>query len=199
MPNIWVATFNNHKIKELKSLVPKEMTDISLYSAKDLSFYSAPKEDGVSFLENAWIKAKAMKPLTPKADWLIAEDSGIEVEALGGLPGIHSARYAGKSSSDMMNNDKLLKMLNFKSEGSRKARYFCQIVALGPEGQKLEASGECLGTIANKLSGSGGFGYDPLFVPDGFECTMAEISLKEKNKISHRKKAFTKFLSQLDS
>ncbi len=180
-------------------MVPKEMTDIMLFSAKDLSFYSAPQEDGTSFLENAWIKAKAMKPLTPPTDWLIAEDSGIEVEALDGLPGIHSARYAGNSSSDMMNNDKLLKMLNFKSNGSRKARYFCQIVALGPKGQSFEASGECTGSIANGFSGSGGFGYDPIFIPNGFECSMAEISLKEKNKISHRKKAFTKFLSQLDS
>ena len=194
MLKLWIASFNDHKIKEIKSLLPKDL-ECEIFSARDLNFYSAPEETGKTFLENATLKAKAMRPLVPETDWLLAEDSGLEVEALDGRPGIHSARYAGPKASDMMNNDKLLKMLNFKGEASRSARYFCQIFAIGPNEETVECSGHCLGMIAKKPSGSDGFGYDPLFVPEGFEITMAELTLKEKNQISHRKKAFTKFLS----
>ena len=194
MLKLWIASFNDHKIKELKSLLPKDL-ECKLFSARDLDFYSAPEETGKTFLENATIKAKSMRPLIPKTDWLLAEDSGLEVEALDDLPGIYSARYAGKRASDLMNNDKLLKMLNFKGQTSRKARYFCQIVTIDPNGEFLEFSGDCCGTIAHKPSGSNGFGYDPLFIPEGFKVSMAELSPKEKNNISHRQKAFTKFLS----
>ena len=195
MLNLWIASFNDHKIKEIKSLLPKEL-ECELYSARDLDFYSAPEETGKTFLENATLKAKSMRPLVPESHWLLAEDSGLEVEALNGLPGIYSARYAGEKASDLMNNDKLLKMLNFKGDASRKARYVCQIVAIGPNGEVVESFGDCPGEIAKKPSGSGGFGYDPLFVPKGFEVAMAELPLKEKNKISHRQKAFTNFLSK---
>ena len=132
MFKLWVASFNSHKIKEIKSLLPKGL-ECEILSARDLKFYSAPEETGKTFLENATIKAKSMRPLVPKTDWLIAEDSGLEVEALDGLPGIHSARYAGPKASDLMNNYKLLKMLDFKGQSSRNARYFCQLVALGPK------------------------------------------------------------------
>jgi len=193
---LWVASFNDHKIKEFRSLLPKDFKG-ELFSAKDLDFYSAPEETGATFLENATLKAKAMRPLVPSEEWLISEDSGIEVEALNGLPGIHSARYAGAKASDLMNNDKLIKMLNFKGSTSRKARYFCQIVSISPTGEVKNFEGECKGEIALKPSGTKGFGYDPLFIPEGYDVSMADLSLKEKNSISHRKKAFTQFLDSI--
>jgi XTP/dITP diphosphohydrolase len=190
-----VASFNDHKIKEFKSLLPKSI-ECELFSAKELDFYSPPEETGKTFLENATLKAKSMRPLVPQTDWLIAEDSGLEVEALDGLPGIFSARYAGERASDLMNNDKLIKMLNFKGGSSRKARYYCSLIAISPDGAVFDFDGDCPGLIANSPSGQGGFGYDPLFIPEGFEVTMAELTPKQKNQISHRGKAFNKFLAK---
>ena len=197
MPKIWVATFNANKVKELQSIAGPEY---EILSARDVEFYSAPEETGVTFLDNAKIKAKAFKPFAGDLDWVIGEDSGLEVEALNNLPGVHSARYAGASASDFQNNDKLLKMLNFKKTSNRKARYYCQIYAIGP--REFECNGICEGAIALTAKGQGGFGYDPLFIANEYaneQKTMAEISLRDKNKVSHRKKAFREFLNKIEA
>lgn len=197
MPKIWVATLNSNKVKEIQHIVGSEY---EILSAREIDFYAPPEETGATFLENAKIKAKAFRPFADESDWVVGEDSGLEVEALDNLPGVHSARYAGLKASDLQNNDKLLKMLNFKKTSNRNAKYVCQLYALGPE--EFECHGFCLGTISLIPKGKGGFGYDPLFIPDEFKeegKTMAELSLKEKNKISHRKKAFLTFLDKIQS
>lgn len=195
MPRLWIASFNKGKLKEFKKLFEK--TDFEIFSASDMDFYSAPEETGETFLENARIKAKSFKAMAPQEDWVVAEDSGLQVEALGGLPGVHSARYAGPKALDSQNNDKILKMLTLKRAANRNAHYFCQIVALGPNGETIEVDGICKGQIGYKLIGSNGFGYDPLFIPNGYEKTMAELSPAEKNKISHRTQATQKLLEKL--
>lgn len=196
MPNLWIASFNKGKLKEFESLFRD--TDFTIKSAKEFEFYKAPEETGATFLENATIKAKAFRPLVDENDWVVAEDSGIEITALNNLPGIHSARYAGPNALDRQNNDKVFKMLNFKQATDRSARYFCQIVALGPDNQRIELSGECKGKIALLPSNAkGGFGYDPLFIPEGHEKTMAELTPREKNAISHRGKATRELLEKL--
>lgn len=197
MPNLWIATFNQGKIREFESLL-KKLEGYELRSAGEYKHYRAPEENGSSFLENATIKAKSFKALVNTEDWVLAEDSGIEVEALDGLPGIHSARYAGPNAIDQQNNDKIFKMLNFKKTTNRNARYFCQIIALGPDNKKIEVSGSCEGKIALIPSGNKGFGYDPIFIPRDFSKTMAELLPFEKNKISHRAKATSEFIKKLN-
>lgn len=192
-----MATLNANKVKELQSIAEP---DFEILSARDVDFYTAPEETGATFLENAKIKAKAFKPFAEDSDWVIGEDSGLEVEALGNLPGVHSARYAGPKASDLQNNDKLMKMINFKKTSNRKARYVCHIYAIGPK--EFDCSGVCQGMIGLAPKGSGGFGYDPLFIADEFaeqNKTMAELSLREKNTVSHRKKAFKAFLEHIKS
>lgn len=197
MPSLWISSFNKGKLKEFVSLF-KEL-DFEVKSASDLDFFRSPEETGQTFLTNALIKAEALKPFINEDDWVIGEDSGLIVEALDGLPGVHSARYAGPKALDSQNNDKLLKMMGFKKTDNRKAKYFSQIVALGPHGQKIEVSGECQGEILTIPKGTGGFGYDPLFRPEGLEKTMAELTPKEKSAISHRAKACALLLEQMSA
>lgn len=196
MPKLWIASFNEGKLKEFKSLFRD--TDFEIKSAREFEFYKAPEETGRTFLDNATIKANSFRPMVDESDWVVAEDSGLEVTALNKLPGVHSARYAGPNALDRQNNDKVLKMLAFKKTADRSARYFCQIVALGPNGERFEISADCKGNITNIPSNAkGGFGYDPLFIPEGFEKTMAELTPREKNSISHRGKATKELLEKL--
>lgn len=196
MPNLWIASFNSGKLKEFTSLFRN--SDFTVKSAREFEFYRPPEETGETFLENATLKAKSFRPLVDDGDWVVAEDSGIEITALNSLPGVHSARYAGEKALDRQNNDKVFKMLAFKKTSDRSARYFCQIVALGPNGQKIEVSADCKGKIALMPSnGKGGFGYDPIFIPEGLEKTMAELTPREKNEISHRGKATRELLREL--
>ncbi len=196
--DIWLATLNKNKVKEFRDLF--KSTDYTIRAASELDFYKAPKEDGDSFVANALIKAKSLKAAISNKDcWVVGEDSGLEVEGLNGLPGIHSARYAGENALDIQNNDKLVKMLGLRSPQNRKARYWCQIVAIGPNNQELEIGAPCNGLIGVTPKGSGGFGYDPLFIPEGFEKTMAELLPAEKHEISHRGKAAREFLNKLTS
>lgn len=195
MPNIWIASFNKGKLKEFTKLL--EELPFEVRSAGEFKFYTPPKETGQTFLANAAIKAEAFKPLAEAGDWVIGEDSGILVDALGGLPGVHSARYAGPKASDVQNNDKLLKMLGFKQTDNRKAHYHCHIVALGPNDARIEVSGDCHGEITIAPKGKGGFGYDPIFKPDGFDKTAGELTPREKRSVSHRAKACAEFLKQM--
>ncbi len=196
MPNLWIASFNQNKLKDFQSLFKN--TNFTIKSAKEIEFYKAPKETGSTFLENALLKAKSFRPFITGPDWVIAEDSGIQVTALNNLPGVHSARYAGPTAIDRQNNDKLYKMLNFKKTLDRSARYVCQIIALGPNDQKFEIIGECKGSIAPIPSNAkGGFGYDSLFIPQGMNKTMAELTPYEKNAISHRGNAVRQLLKKL--
>ena len=191
---IWFATGNQGKLTEFKNMLKELPLDV--HSQSELGYFTAPPEDGDSFLDNARIKAKALNSVKPEA-WVVADDSGLVVEGLGGLPGVHSARYAGAHASASENNAKLLKMMQLRSATQRKAHFHCCLVAYGPDGQEYICEGELHGEITKSAQGAGGFGYDPVFTPEGKEQTLAELPPGEKNAISHRGHALSKLIEIL--
>ena len=183
---VLLASNNGHKIKEIKEILGDFFDVVSL---REAGVESDPEETGATFGENARIKAVAGM----KASGMpcIADDSGLEVFALDGLPGVMSARYAGGHGDDSANNEKLLRELENASD--RSARYVCVICMAFPNGHEIVARGECRGTILKEARGEGGFGYDPLFFFPQFGKTFAEITAEEKNEVSHRKAALREF------
>ncbi len=191
---LWLATGNPGKVNEIEKLLGD--LDLEVHTQKELSFFSQPPEEGDSFEANARIKAKALHAM--KSDcWVLADDSGLVVEGLGGLPGIHSARYAGPKAQPSENNAKLLKMMQLRSVANRKAHFHCTLVAISPTGEEKVFSGELQGEIAKSARGTGGFGYDPVFIPEGEEKTLGELPASHKNQISHRSKALKAFVEFL--
>ena len=179
-----VSTRNRHKLREVRTILGArfEVSDLSI-----LPTMHEVEETGTSFEENADLKAVAASQLFE--GWVIADDSGLEVDALGGSPGVYSARYAGETASDSENNALLLKNLKEVPEKKRRARFRCVIV-LARAGRKLAAfSGVVEGLIASSPRGGEGFGYDPLFIPDGFSETFGELPVATKNRLSHRARA----------
>jgi XTP/dITP diphosphohydrolase len=178
------STRNRHKLREIRTILGArfEVSDLSI-----LPTMPEVEETGTSFKENADLKAFAASQLFE--GWVIADDSGLEVDALGGSPGVYSARYAGETASDSENNALLLKNLKEVPEKKRRARFRCVIV-LARAGRKLAAfSGAVEGMIASSPRGGEGFGYDPLFIPDGFSETFGELPVATKNRLSHRARA----------
>ena len=192
MEQLVIATKNSGKVREFRDLLlPMQCEVLSL---ADLAIDSEFEEAGITFGENARLKALAYSRLT--AIPVIADDSGLEVDALGGKPGIYSARYAGEGASDADRIRKLLEELG-QCSGSREARFVCAL-AFAKEGQLLlEAEGECRGVIADEPRGSGGFGYDPVFFFPALGKTYAELTEAEKNEHSHRAHAVTSLLNQI--
>ncbi len=186
---LWLATTNSGKIREISQIL--ENSGIEIHTPSELSFYAAPPENGKTFEENARIKAKSLHSVVPN-DWVLADDSGLEVEGLNNLPGIHSARYAGEKARDSENTAKLLKMLSLKSPTNRKAKFRCVLVLRGPGGKESVFSGELAGEITKAMRGTSGFGYDPVFQPTGEQRTLAEMTAADKNRISHRADALKK-------
>jgi XTP/dITP diphosphohydrolase len=189
-----VATRNTHKTREIEQILG------SGFAVRDLTSHpeiSGIRESGTSFEENAMLKAVAVSRKLP--GWVIADDSGLEVEALGGAPGIHSARYAGANASDKERITKLLSRLaevDAKSD-QRRARFSC-VLAIARDGKVLATfEGVVEGKIADRPRGSHGFGYDPIFIPNGSEQTFAELPEEVKNNISHRAKAIRKLQARL--
>jgi XTP/dITP diphosphohydrolase len=180
----FLATRNQHKVREMAELLP----GVELRPLPEE--FPSPEETGDSFEANALIKARAAHAATGEAT--IADDSGIEAADLGGAPGIYSARYAGEGGGDEANLEKLLREVS-AAGGSRRAAYVCAIALIDAEGHEYVFEARCEGTLLPEGRGSGGFGYDPAFVPDetGHEDqrTMSELSPEEKNAISHRGKA----------
>ncbi len=176
-----LATFNRDKARELAALLA--LPGLEIVSLADWPAAVAPEEDGATLLENARIKARAALALTGLPS--IADDTGLEVDALGGAPGIHAARYAGPGATYADNVAKLLRELAARPGVSRSARFRTACVALFPDGRELAAEGVLEGEIVDTPRGEHGFGYDPVFRrPDG--RTLAEIPVSEKNAISHR-------------
>jgi XTP/dITP diphosphohydrolase len=143
-------------------------------------------EDAPDFAGNALIKVRAIATLHP-GEWCMADDSGLEVDALGGEPGVRSARYAGEEADTAKNNALLLR--NLEGVADRRARFVCCCALVDPQGVEHVVAGSCEGRIAEAAAGVQGFGYDPLFIPDGFTESFAEISSERKNAISHRGRA----------
>jgi XTP/dITP diphosphohydrolase len=178
--DLLLATRNAHKLREFARLLePAGITISPLPEEVEL-----PPEDGLTFVENALPKARTAAGQTGRI--AIADDSGIEADALGGAPGVRSARYAGPSATDQANLEKLMR----EAPAGSALRYVCVIAYVDPRnGMQRLFHGECRGRLAAKASGSRGFGYDPAFVPEGHELTMAELSDQEKDAISHRGRA----------
>ena len=191
---VWLATGNVGKKKDFESLL-KDM-NFEIHSQSELSFFSQPPETGETFLDNARIKAKSLHAVKNSA-WVIADDSGLVVDELGGLPGVYSARYAGEKAQASENNAKLLKMVKLRCSANPKAHFHCCLVAIDPEGNEYVCEGKLDGTIAKSASGQNGFGYDPVFIPEGSEKTLAEFTPGEKNAISHRAKALKQLVDIL--
>ena len=191
-----VASANPGKLREFAAL----LAPLRLELIPQAQFGIRPAiESGSTFLENALLKARHAAHHAHLA--ALADDSGIEVDALGGRPGVHSARFAAEEASDEENLRHLLAELHDVPDGFRQARYQCVIVLLRHAGDHapLIAQGTWQGSIAHAARGSGGFGYDPVFVPAGEQCTAAELSSVQKNAVSHRGQALRKLVAMLDS
>ncbi|WP_066194511.1 MULTISPECIES: XTP/dITP diphosphatase [Gracilibacillus] len=186
MQELIIATKNQGKMKDFKGLF--EPFGIQVSSLLDLTeSVEDIAETGETFEENAALKAEAIceRLQTP----VIADDSGIEIDALNGEPGVYSARYAGLNKDDQANVEKVLHNLQDIPEQKRSARFVCVLAVAQPGQRTIFKRGECEGTIANQPAGENGFGYDPIFVPEGLSQTMAELTPEQKNEISHRRKA----------
>lgn len=179
-----VASRNKHKLEEIRAIF--NLPDILLVSANDIPGLPEVIEDGTSFQVNAIKKAVTLAMFSHI--WTIADDSGLEVDALGGAPGVHSARYAGEPVNYAANNNRLLKELD--GIPLRSARFWCVVALASPSGRAQIVEAKCEGRIINEMRGSEGFGFDPLFVPDGYGHTFAEMNSTLKNQISHRALAF---------
>ena len=195
MNRIVLASNNIHKIKEFKKILKKD--DIELIPQSDLKIPDIP-ETGLTFIENSILKARNASLLSNLP--AIADDSGIEVDALHGRPGIYSARYSGEKCDDVANNKLLLKELSGVPFEKRTARYRCTIVYMPshdhPTPKIFDSSWE--GVIAESETGDNGFGYDPLFYLPGLKCTVAQLPESQKNSLSHRGKALKAFQKQMN-
>lgn len=178
------ASRNRHKAEQVRLLLP----DIELIPLDEVAPDLVLEEPFHTFEENAFAKARAVVIATGLP--AIADDSGIEVDALGGAPGVRSARYAGEVATDRDNNRKLVQELEYVPEENRTARYRCVAVMVMPDGREVRADGSCEGRIVLEARGTEGFGYDPHFEPLNDSRTMAEIPLSEKLGFSHRGRAF---------
>jgi XTP/dITP diphosphohydrolase len=177
---LFIATGNEHKLVEIRAIF--SVPGLKLLDMNDYDDVPEVEEDRDSFIGNAVKKAVEMSAFS--GHWALADDSGLEVDALGGAPGVYSARYAGEDVNYQANNEKLLRELDGVT--NRSARFRCAIALCSPDGDVKTVDGCCEGSIAIGLSGDSGFGYDPLFIPAGGIRTFAELSEQEKNSISHR-------------
>lgn len=192
---IVLASRNKKKKAELQTLLSQYVDGIEILSLDDVGIYGEIEEDGVTFEENALIKAR----VAAGSGYIgVGDDSGLEVDALGGAPGVYSARYAGEHGDDEANNDLLLKNLEDKTD--RHGRFVCCIACVFPEKYGFEpivVRGHVDGEILRRRQGEGGFGYDPLFYFPQFGKTLAEVTAEEKNTVSHRGNAIKLFAEKL--
>ena len=186
MMTVVAATQNRHKIEEIEAIT-KEF-DINIISRQEAGVPDIEiVEDGTTFEENSYKKAFETMKLTGMPS--VADDSGLAVDALDGAPGVYSARFSGLDGDDKANNRKLLELLKDVTMEKRTARFVSVITLIFPDGKTIVCRGECEGHIMFEESGSNGFGYDPLFRPEGYEVSFGQLPAEEKNRISHRAKA----------
>lgn len=196
---ILVATGNKHKFQEITNILPRQTKkgeNIDYVGLQDIGGLVMPEENGKTLQENA--ELKAIFAAKESGLWTIADDTGLEVEFLNGRPGVHTARYAGKEADTQANNQKLLMELEGLFLGKRSARFRTIATLATPQGQIHSFEGILNGFIGFDYRGTNGFGYDPLFIVEGSTHTLAQLSEEEKNKISHRAKAFEKLAKHLD-
>jgi len=182
MKKIIIASNNKGKIKEIRAIIGEQ--DIELLDLKDIGFTDEITEDGYSIKENA-VK-KGLSVMKAVGELTIADDSGLEVDAIDGQPGVLSARFSGEGATDESNNRKLLEHLSNIPMEKRGAQFRCVMALIYPNGRILTAEGICRGRIAYKPIGDKGFGYDPIFIPNGYDKTFSQLGSHVKNQISHR-------------
>lgn len=192
---LWIASSNSGKIKEFQNLL-FNFPQIQIHTQNEISGFHPAEETGDSFLANARLKAKALRSVKNQ-HWVLAEDSGLEVAGLNNLPGIHSARYAGPKARDSENVAKLLKMMQIRHVSDRSAQFRATLVVFTPNGEEWVFEGQMKGQIATKVAGQNGFGYDPVFIPEGQTKTLAELDPGFKNRLSHRALVFKAFLEKV--
>ena len=193
---IVAATGNRHKIIEIESIT--KLFGMKVIAKGETAAAALEVEEiGTTFEENSKIKAEEIMKVTGMP--AIADDSGLMVEALGGAPGVYSARFAGEHATDEENNEKLMSLMEGIPDGRRQAKFVSVITLMYPDGRILTARGECPGTIGRVPEGTNGFGYDPLFLPEGYSVTYAQLTAEEKNRISHRAKALEILRRRLES
>ena len=190
--SILLASHNAHKIEELKEML--NQFNFHFESLSDIGWNEEIVEDGETMEDNAWIKANTLS--THYSGWIIGEDSGLEIDALDGRPGVYTARYAGKEKDPIANMTKVLDEL--KGETNRSAR-FVTIIAFIMNGERHTYKGTVEGRISLKMRGDQGFGYDPIFIPSGYDETFAELGDEIKNNMSHRYNAAMELKSFLES
>lgn len=187
------ATGNQGKMREIREILGD--MDVEIQSMKEAGIELDIVEDGSTFEENAIIKAKAVAEHTDAI--VLADDSGLEIDYLGGEPGIYSARYLGEDTSYRIKNQNLIDRLEGVPEAERTARFVCAIAAVMPDGEVITTHGVIEGTIAHEEKGANGFGYDPIFYVPEYHCTTAQLSDEQKNEISHRGKALEAMKEEL--
>ena len=186
--NILIATKNEGKIREFKNILSRH--EVNILSLLDLESSPEIIEDGITFEENAVKKSKTVFEYTGQA--AIADDSGLEIDFLEGEPGVNSARFAGYSTPYNIKNEKILSMMKDVPEGKRTARFKC-VIAYSEDNAVNTFEGVCEGKIACEQKGTNGFGYDPIFIPEGYDKTFGVLGEEVKNRISHRAKALNRF------
>lgn len=194
MPSLIIASNNPGKIREMKQILTPYFPQI--LSLREAGIETDVEETGQTFAENARIKALAICRMAGCA--ALSDDSGLEVDVLGGAPGVYSARYCGRHGDDEANNRKLIREVSPFPEAQRTARYRCAVCLAYPDGTVREAQGSCEGLIRTRPAGTGGFGYDPYFYLPQFDCTMAQLPAETKNTLSHRYFALRNLLAQLN-
>lgn len=196
MKKIVIATKNKGKVEEFRVLFHKYQMDVRslLDYPEELA---SIEETGSTFEENAKIKAETISNILDTT--VLADDSGLVIDALHGAPGVYSARYAGEASNDQDNIDKVMNEMQSVPIDERDARFICVIAVAAPGEKTFFRTGTCEGEIALTQSGLNGFGYDPIFIPKNYSKTMAELSREEKNRISHRTNALTQLASSFSS
>ena len=190
----YLASGNAHKVAELQSLALASGLAIEIHSARAVGGMPAVIEDAGTFVGNARKKALALRPLVPVSAWALADDSGLCVDALNGGPGVESAYYAGPQGDGVANLAKLVAVLKTVPAERRGAQFRCVLVAIGPGDEEHVFEGVCAGRLLDAPQGGAGFGYDPLFVPEGFQESFAQLGDDVKNTISHRSRAWRKLV-----
>lgn len=195
MAYIVAASKNKHKIEEIEAITKKYGMEVIPRDKAGVPDDLEIEEDGETFEENSLKKAKGI--LAACGQPTIADDSGLMLDYLGGAPGVYSARFAGEDGNDEKNNEKLLFLLQDVPAAEKTAKFVSVITLAFPDGKTIVARGECPGRIIDTATGENGFGYDPLFVPNGYDKTFAQLTSEEKNSISHRAAALKELERQL--
>lgn len=191
MMEVYLATGNAHKVSEIQKLSAWHQLQWQVWGADRAGGMPEVDENADSFAGNALLKAQALRERVPAGAWVLADDSGLAVDALDGAPGVYSARYAGAGATDADNLQLVLRNMAAKKDlQERRAHFVCVLALIGPDGREWSFEGRCSGHLLDAPCGSHGFGYDPIFQPDGHSGSFAELGPEVKDRLSHRAKAF---------